>query len=94
MTGVVSPKFWLIGAPVLVAIFLWRPSPMLILVALLAGPHVWRAFRGEAAPAPGYYDTPPAKRIEYAMLYLGLTAWLAVMTHDVHEMLAAVRAAP
>lgn len=94
MTGVVSPKFWLIGAPVLVAIFLWRPSPMLILVALLAGPHVWRAFRGEAAPAPGYYDTPPAKRIEYAMLYLGLTAWLAVMTHDVHEMLATVRAAP
>ena len=58
---------------------------------LLAGPHVWRAFRGQAAPAPGYYDTPPAKRIEYAVLYLGLTAWLAVMTHDVHEMLAAVR---
>jgi hypothetical protein len=52
---------------------------------------MWRAFRGEAAPAPGYYDTPPAKRLEYAVLYLGLTAWLAVMTHDVHEMLATVR---
>jgi hypothetical protein len=38
MTGVVSPKFWLVGAPVLIGIFLWRPSPMLVIVALLAAP--------------------------------------------------------
>ena len=93
MTGVVSRKFWLLGAPVLIGIFLWRPSPMLILVALLAAPHVIRAFRGEGGEAPGYYDTPPAKRIEYALLYLGLTAYLAVMSHDVHQMLRTVRAA-
>lgn len=92
MTAVVSRKFWLLGAPALVGVFLWRPSPMLILVALLAAPHLWRALRGEAGEAPGYYDTPPGKRAEYALLYLGLLAYLAVMTHDVHEMLGAVRA--
>ena len=91
MTGVVSRKFWLLGAPVLVGVFMWRPSPMLILVALLAAPHVLKAVRG-GGEAPGYYSTPAAKRIEYALLYLGLTAYLAVMSHDVHEMLAAVRA--
>ncbi len=91
MTGVVSRKFWLLGAPVLVGVFMWRPSPMLILVALLAAPHVLKAVRG-GGEAPGYYATPAAKRIEYALLYLGLTAYLAVMSHDVHEMLAAVRA--
>jgi len=91
MTGVVSRKFWLLGAPVLVGVFMWRPSPMLILVALLAAPHVLKAVRG-GGEAPGYYATPAAKRVEYALLYLGLTAYLAVMSHDVHEMLAAVRA--
>ena len=91
MTGVVSRKFWLLGAPVLVGVFMWRPSPMLILVALLAAPHVLKAVRG-GGEAPGYYATPVAKRVEYALLYLGLTAYLAVMSHDVHEMLAAVRA--
>jgi Zn-dependent protease len=92
MTAVVSRKFWLLGAPALVAVFLWRPSPMLILVALLAAPHLWRALRGAGEEAPGYYDTPAGKRFEYALLYLGLLAYLAVMTHEVHEMLGALRA--
>ena len=91
MTGVVSPRFWLLGAPVLVGLFLWRPSPMLIIVALLAAPHVWKTFRGETHAAPGYYDTPAGKRFEYALLYLGLLAYLAVMSHEVHDMLEAVR---
>ncbi|WP_079434263.1 site-2 protease family protein [Zoogloea sp. LCSB751] len=92
MTGVVSRKFWMLGAPALVGLFLWRPSPMLILIAFLAAPHVWKAFRGEGGEAPGYYDTPPAKRFEYAVLYLGLLAYLAVMTYEVHEMLGGLRA--
>ncbi|MBS0369110.1 MAG: site-2 protease family protein [Proteobacteria bacterium] len=92
MTGVVSRKFWLLGAPALVGLFLWRPSPMLILIAVLAAPHVLKAFRGEGGEAPGYYDTPPGKRFEYAVLYLGLLAYLAVMTYDVHEMLGGLRA--
>ena len=92
MTGVVSRRFWLLGVPVLIAVFLWRPSPMLVLVALLAAPHLWRGLRGEGGEAPGYYDTPPGKRVKYALLYLGLLAYLAVMTHEVHDMLSAVRA--
>lgn len=91
MTGVVSRKFWMLGAPVLVGIFMWRPSPMLILVALLAAPHVIKVYRGETTEAPGYYDTPPGKRFEYALLYLGLLAYLAVMSYEVHEMLEAGR---
>ena len=40
-----SPRVWLAGVPVLVALFFWRPSPMLILVAVLAFPNVVRAFK-------------------------------------------------
>src|SRR6185369_14380059 len=32
ITAVLSPRIWLIGAPILVALFLYRPSPMLILI--------------------------------------------------------------
>ncbi len=93
MTAVISRKFWFIGGPVLIALFLWRPSPLLILIAILAAPQLWQALRGEEEAVPaGYYDSAPLeKRIEYALLYLGLTAFLAIITHDLHEMLGAVR---
>jgi Zn-dependent protease len=85
MTAVISRKFWLLGAPVLIAVFLWRPSPLLILVALLAAPQVLAAFKGRGDDY--YHAALLAKRAEYALLYLGLVAFLAVMSHDVHGML-------
>ena len=35
ITSIVSPHIWLIGIPALVALFLYRPSPLLILIAVL-----------------------------------------------------------
>ena len=35
ITAVLSPRIWLVGVPVLAALFWWRPSPMLILVAMM-----------------------------------------------------------
>ncbi len=54
----------------------WRP------------PQLWRALKGEdARPAEYYAATPAGKRAEYALLYLGLIAFLAVMSHDLYRML-------
>ncbi|MFA9441336.1 site-2 protease family protein [Uliginosibacterium sp. sgz301328] len=85
ITAAVSRRIWIIGVPVLVALFFYRPSPMLILIAVLAAPQLWRAIKGEADPA--YYAVSAATRMEYGALYVGLAAFLAIMTHDVHEML-------
>lgn len=98
ITAVLSPRIWLLGVPVLVALFLWRPSPLLILMAVLAAPQVWKAltYKADSDEARGYYAVPAAVRLEYAVWYIGLAAFLALMTHDVHEMLragAAVRGA-
>ena len=53
ITAVLSPRIWLLGVPVLVLLFIYRPSPMLILMAILAAPQVCQAIRyrrdGEAA---------------------------------------------
>ncbi len=95
ITAVLSPRIWLLGVPILGALFFFRPSPMLILVAVLAAPQVMKAWRYRADSEEGqtYYAVPAAVKWEYGMYYLLLTGFLAVMTHDVHEMLQATRAA-
>ncbi len=91
ITAIVSPRIWLLGVPVLVGLFFWRPSPMLILVALLAAPNVWKAikFDRNAPENIVYYDVPAQTRLNYGIAYLALAAYLAVMTGEVHEMLEA-----
>jgi len=91
ITAVLSPRIWLLGAPALVALFVWRPSPLLILMAVLAGPQLWKAwtYRSDSPEAQGYYAVPTAQKWEYGSAYLALLAYLAVMAHDVHGMLSA-----
>lgn len=87
VTAVLSPKLWLIGAPILVAMFLYRPSPLLVIMALLAFPQVMKAWRGPQSPEEAaYYSNVSAEtRLTYGVVYLGLIIFLAVMCHDLHE---------
>ncbi|WIT13886.1 site-2 protease family protein [Paucibacter sediminis] len=89
ITAVLSPRIWFLGVPMLVALFLWRPSPMLILIAIMAWPQLWKAwkYRSDSPEAQSYYAVPAAVKWEYGSYYLALAGFLAVMTHDVHEML-------
>ena len=84
-----------LGVPVLVGLFVWRPSPMLILIALMAAPQLWKAwkYRSDSEEAQTYYAVSGATRLEYATYYIVLLAFLAVMTHDVHDMVQAARVA-
>jgi Zn-dependent protease len=88
ITAVLSPRTWLLGVPVLIALFLYRPSPMLILMALLAAPQVWKAltWRSDSEEARSYYAASAGTRWEYGLYYVALVAFLAVMTSEVHEM--------
>ena len=95
ITAIISPRVWLLGVPILVALFFYRPSPMLLLVALLAAPQVWKAIRYDPNDPEHavYYATKLETRLMYGVFYLALAGYLAVMTYDVHEMLSAVRRA-
>lgn len=92
ITAVLSPRLWLLGVPILVGLFFYRPSPMLILVAILAAPQVLKAWRHDpqAPENVAYYQASSETRFTYGLYYLSLTAFLAVMTHDVHDMLEAL----
>jgi Zn-dependent protease len=94
ITAVLSPRVWLAGVPVLAALFWYRPSPMLFIIGILAAPQLWKAIKWnpDSEEARTYYATSTAIKLEYGLNYIALTAFLAVMTHDVHEMLVALRA--
>jgi Zn-dependent protease len=93
ITAVLSPRIWLLGVPVLVALFFYRPSPMLVLIALIAAPQLWKAikYKSDSDEARSYYAVSNAVKWEYGIYYIVLTAFLAMMTHDVHDMLESAR---
>ena len=93
ITAILSPRVWLVGIVVLVALFAWRPSPMLILIGALAAPQVWSAWkhRNEEDQTAGYYNTPLKTRIQYGLYYLALVAFLGILSYELHEQLAVVR---
>ena len=89
ITAVLSPRVWLVGVPMLIGLFVWQPSPLLILVAVLAAPQVLTAFRYDPALPENriYYATSLETKITYGFYYLALLGFLAVMCYNLHEML-------
>jgi Zn-dependent protease len=85
VTAVISPRLWLVGVPILGALFLYRPSPLLILMAILAAPNVIKAWRGLGTEPTGYYIASAETRFTYALLYLGLAGFLALMCDQLHQ---------
>jgi len=89
ITAVISPKLWLIGAPMLLALFFYRPSPLLVLMAIMAAPQVMQAWRHNpnAPENRPYYGAALEHRVQYAVYYLALAAFLAIMSHELHQTL-------
>lgn len=85
ITAAISPKIWYLGIPVLIGLFLYNPSPLFIIVALLALPSTWRALRGTDENQARYYDVPMQTRLQYALIYLLLLAFLGTMSYEVHQ---------
>jgi Zn-dependent protease len=92
VTAVLSPRIWFLGVPILLALMLYRPSPMLIVVAVLAAPQLLKAWRYDpkAPENVAYYGVTLQTKFEYGAAYLVLAALLAIMTYDVHEMLGSI----
>ena len=88
-----SPRVWPLGVPILIALFFYRPSPMLVLVGVLAAPQIMRAWKYDpkAPENAAYYTTSLETKLTYGLFYVGLAGFTAIMSYDVHEMLPHVR---
>jgi Zn-dependent protease len=83
ISAAISPRLWLVGAPLLVVLFFYRPSPLLILIAILAAPNVLKVIRGhETEEERAYYVTSAETRFSYGVTYLALAGFLAIMCHE------------
>jgi Zn-dependent protease len=85
IVSVISPRIWFLGFPMLVALFIWRPSPLLILIAVFALPQLWTAFKDKNVLASDYYRAPRSTRLKYAAQYLLLAGLLTVMAFETYE---------
>ncbi len=85
VTGAISPKIWYFGVPILIAMTFYNPSPIFIIIALLALPSTWKAWKGGTAEHERYYDVPIEIRSQYALVYLALLVFLGMMTYALHE---------
>lgn len=95
VTAVLSPRLWLLGVPILLGMFFYQPSPVLVMMAILAAPQVMRAFKFDphAPENAAYYNVSAETRWTYGIFYVGLVAFLAIISNDVHEMLSHLRTA-
>lgn len=85
IVSVISPRIWFLGFPLLVALFIWRPSPLLILIAVFALPQLWTAFKTRNIESSAYYRAPLEVRLKYAAQYLVLAGLLAVLAFETYE---------
>jgi Zn-dependent protease len=83
VTAVLSPRIWFLGVPLLAAMFVWHPNPLLLLIGLLAAPQLVKAWKYDpkAPENLSYYTISPRRRLEFLALYFGLAAYLAFMTY-------------
>ena len=74
-----SPWVWFVGFAGLVALTVFFPNPILLLVLLFGGIESWRRWKQRNTPeGRAYHDVPARTRALVAVTYLGLAALLAV----------------
>ncbi|MFM8454445.1 MAG: hypothetical protein ACKOAD_05745 [Gammaproteobacteria bacterium] len=81
ITAILSPKIWFLGVPVLIGTWLYQPSPMLVVIAIIAAPQLIRAWKydSQSPEFEQYYNVKNSVKIEYACLYIILITVLALM---------------
>lgn len=90
VTAVLGPRVWFVGVPIMLGMVFYRPSPLLVMIAVMAFPALVKAWNYDAkAPENiAYYGVSAETKFEYGAIYLALAAYLAVMTSTVHDLLS------
>lgn len=89
IVSVISPRIWFLGIPLLVGLFFWKPSPLLILISIIAVPQLWGVFKNRDVLNSAYYRASFSIRLQYALQYLTLAGFLAIMSFEMHTSLSA-----
>lgn len=91
VTAILSPRIWFAGLPLLIAAFVYSPSPLLIVIGIMVLPQLKAAWHYDpkAPENRAYYGIKTEDRIYYALFYLVLTGFLALISYDLHQSMRA-----
>lgn len=80
IAAALSPRLWIIGVVVMIALVVLMPNPVLVLIALLAVLDTWRRWRTRGEQ-PAYYAVPTHQRVVLGALWIGLLVSLPLLMH-------------
>jgi Zn-dependent protease len=85
ITAALHPALWLVGFVGLLALVIYQPNPILIVILLLAGSELWRRWQTRRLPQMReYYRVRPHQRLIMGLLYFGLAAALVLGMQATH----------
>lgn len=89
ISAVLTPRIWFLGVPLLIGFFFFFPSPMLIVLAILAFPQLKLAWNYDPDDEKNkrYYTISDENRLMYSLYYMALVIFLAAMTYNIHQIL-------
>jgi Zn-dependent protease len=85
IAAALHPAVWFLGFIALVALVIYRPNGILIIIVILAATELWRRWQMRRFPQmQEYYRVPPRLRLVMGLLYFGLAAALVFLMHETH----------
>jgi Zn-dependent protease len=79
------PALWIVGLAGLVALMIYRPNAIVILILIFAAMELWRRWQLRHHPSTkSYYRVRPWQRVSVGITYFGLAALLVLAMHETH----------
>jgi Zn-dependent protease len=76
-----APSMWFLGFGALVALELWRPNPILLIIVVFGGLETWRRWqqrKTRSLEQAAYYRVSPRNRLLVSVVYIGLIVALVI----------------
>jgi Zn-dependent protease len=85
IVAAIHPALWVLGLVGLLALVLFRPNGILVLILVFAAMELWQRWKTRQFAGSGtYYSVLPWQRLTAAFSYFGLAALLVVGMHATH----------
>jgi Zn-dependent protease len=85
IVAAIHPALWILGLVGLLALVIFRPNGILVLILVFAAMELWQRWKTrQLAGSGGYYSVKPWQRLTAAFSYFGLAALLVVGMHATH----------
>jgi Zn-dependent protease len=81
----IHPALWVLGLVGLLALVIWRPNGLLVLILIFAAMELWQRWQQRRFGGAGdYYAVTPSQRLLAGASYFGLAVLLVVAMHETH----------